>query len=183
MKSNKIKNKQYILQGNDNYCQLITLLNFLIHKTGESPIKYHSKEFTKIVRKCKGFMGTINPDSLLKELNLKFQYSPKFTSIVRFKKWVIYQLKNGHCIDFTFYHPRYNLHSVLLINYNKKCGGFKVINAQLYTDKDAVEYLSWDELTKECYNDNPKIYPYFNKKEGTGAIMGLVIKGKRKIDY
>lgn len=171
------KEKKYILQGNDMTCQLVTLLNFLIYKKGKSPIKYRSKEFNSIIRECtvtiSGAIYDIKP--ALKILNLSLKKSPKFKSLKRFKNWIIRELDKGNCIDFCFYHPRSNLHSVLIVGYDKYHEGFKVINTQMFTNETSIEYLSWEELTKRCYNRNPRIYPYYNKEEKTGLITKLII--------
>jgi len=54
----KIQNEpDYILQFDDDACQLITLLNACIYKTGKSPIQYKSDEFEDLVNVCGGICG------------------------------------------------------------------------------------------------------------------------------
>ena len=47
----QVDEPKYILQFNDSCCCLITILNAIIHKTGESPIEYKSSEFWDLVAK------------------------------------------------------------------------------------------------------------------------------------
>lgn len=124
-----------------------------------------------------------NANPMLSHLGLELISEHKFKSMVRFKNWVITTLQSGHCLDFTFYHPRVNMHSVLITGYEEKCDSFKVINAQFNTHKDPIEYISWDDLTTQCYDKNPKIFPYFNKKEKLGMVARMVFNGTKIIKW
>ena len=68
---------------------------------------------------------------------------------------MIKELSKGNLIDYSLWHPRWNMHSVLIVEHKKlknilkkDSDVFKCINAQLNTERNPVEYLTWEQL--EC---------------------------------
>lgn len=147
----------FILQKKDGACQLITLMNACIHKNGKSSMRYKSKRFLKLLDECGGSHGAIiNINPALKELNVSFGTNRCRTK-KGLKEWIIRKLKKGFIIDFTMMHPRWNLHSVLIVGYDhfwnitktRKYEAFTVINSQLLTQATSLEFLTWELLTME----------------------------------
>jgi len=182
--------KNYILQGEDSSCQLITLLNAYIYKTGRSPIKYRSKHFYKLLTTCGGDAGgivSIQPAS--EELNLEFKRNRiRNKSLQTLKKWIIMHLKKDNPIDFSIWHPRWNGHSFLIVEHKRytNTGGaktdiFKCINAQLNTEENAVEHLSWEQIIATTVHKEG--FPYHNKKENTGHLAASTIKNTKAIIF
>lgn len=172
--------RKYILQGQDFICAFITMLNYLIHVDGKSPLKYNSKKFWKFLDGHDGMNGgIISAKGLLKKLNLKHIDCPKYKSMRMFKLWMIRNLKKGECIDFCIHKFNGGLHSVLIVGYSKVFDSFKCINTQLLTSESVIEYLTFEQLTECCYFDinhrKSKFAPYYNKKERTSLIARTCI--------
>lgn len=150
-----VNEKDYIKQYDDYACQLITLINACIYKTGKSPLKYKSKKFYDLIEECCGCDNTAPPrdiDPALKKLNLELIYSNRKT-LSALKKWIINNVEKGEVIDFCLMREK-GLHSCLIVGYNKELKSFKVINALLNTKENAVEYLTWGQLTNLVPKDS-----------------------------
>lgn len=139
--TDKNQQKPYILQGKDSACQLITLLNAMIHWTGETPIVYKSEKFQYMLKECGGIGGPIiNIRPALEYLNLHHErYKPR--RMKNLKKWIKRQLREGKLVDYRFSHPDWNGHSCLIVDYNHRTDSFKFVNAQLFNRESPVEYL------------------------------------------
>ncbi len=183
-----MKHRKYILQKQDFSCAFITLLNFHIHKTGKTPIRYNTKRYWNFLKEHDGKNGAcLELDQLAERIGLKYIDCPKFKSLGRFKSWLIQMLKERKLIDLAFYNRNGTggLHSTLVVSYNSVFNSFKCINAQLNTNESPIEYLTFEQLMDTCYfNDTDNIKtryaPYFNRKENS-SLMALCCINNTKV--
>ncbi len=128
----------FIIQGNDTTCRLVTLLNAHIWKHGKSPLEYGTKEYYEFYEGVNGHKRYLEKEAY-DLINADFE---NFSGNGRtFFKWFHQHITSGNCIDMSSYCK--NLHSFLVCAYDSYFDSYMCVNSQIYTKKIAVEWLPY----------------------------------------
>lgn len=185
--------KKYIHQKKGHTCVLVAFLNYHIARYGRSPIKYDSKEFHKLFRRCLGTndRGLLDYEPALLELNLKLVSLPKFSSVKHFRIHIIRLLKNGEIIFFPIFQKSGNSHAVILVNfylYDEKTFGILENDSDdgldlFETVNGSHEFSMWSDLTNGLFPDegNPDNVRIFNSREGCSILAKYCIEDTKII--
>lgn len=149
----------YILQKEkDTTCEFITLINALCHKhdamtlhfVASMNINYGSETYYQEYKQFRK-----NPKKFYNKFNMeRIEYSGSEKNL---KILINENLKKGNLIDFGA-HIR-EPHSFLIADYNEKLDSYMCINARVFTNTQAVEWLPFPLLLKTYkrgikYNNN-----------------------------
>ena len=144
--------KPYILQFNDHTCQLVTMMNAFIYWGEKLPFKYKSEKFWDMVEECCGAEDSPIRDIDPAEEKLKIiRIYNRCTTFKGLKKWMRKQFDLNHLIDFALCRQN-DLHSCVIVGYDKAHDSFKVINGKILTNESVIEYVSWERLIKHASN-------------------------------
>jgi hypothetical protein len=158
MKNKKVNDqKPYGLQKENGFCQKFVVENFWIELLGFNPLADSANT-----------MKIKHADYNVRKRRLTYS-----TSLKTLKDLMKKNLLSGRMLQFAFLHPHDFHHWALITHYYPRFDSFRVINAQLLTNENPVEYLTFEQLTKAAYHDTEERwmrvmeYQFFNKKEGT----------------
>lgn len=155
MKNKKVDDlKPYGLQKENGFCQNFVVENFWIELLGLNPLA----DSANLTNKQQT------------DYNVRKRRLTNSTSLKTLKDLMKKNLLSGRMLQFAFFHPHCFHHWVLITHYYPRFDSFRVINAQLLTNENPVEYLTFEQMTKAAYHDieaELMEYEFFNKTEGT----------------
>lgn len=167
--------KDYILQGNCDTCQLITLLNASIKHKGYSPLSYDTPEYWDFAIQNHVAFERGGTEGSLIALEMIEAKRERFDGYTRdFTKWVRETILNGGYIDCGSY--VHHLHSFLISEYFDETDTYEVINAQIFTNQYPIEILPLPVILKS-HTCSKHTFTYWTKPisvnnihKGSGAI-------------